>query len=547
MRHADKILYSDAIFTGTGAAPVSGGVAVLNDKILAVGSRGDIEGLAGSDTERFELGDRLILPGLCDSHAHFMLGIKDGSENFCKGLDEGTSEADCVARLRCFADAHPDLKRFFGVGWFPANWGDAPTPTKKSIDEAFPSTPVYLECADGHSMWLNSAALAECGYTRDTVPNTGEIGRFPDGELDGMLYGGGMELTIPYARDLPGEELSELAESFMKRLNAEGLTAYADMDGQTPDIMEKEYPFIKSLEDDGKLTVRLYLHPGSNYPPKALDTAYFDEFDKYRPKFDSDLLRIVGVKTYGDCVTSVYTSALLEPYADRPDTSGDLLYGDVKLYENWVLEANKRGYNVRMHCTGDRAVRMALDCYEKAGKLYGSPTLRNVVEHVELINPADIPRFAELGVIAAMQPAHLPLELGEKLVRVGPERSRYEWAMGSILHAGGVLSLGSDYYVTHFSPFPALYAAVTRKGVDGVQYGAYTKGEELTLAEALRAYTWAGAYGNRMEDKTGTLEPGKYADIAVFSKNLFATEPEEWLEAKNVLTLINGGIVYSDI
>ncbi|MDR1068017.1 MAG: amidohydrolase, partial [Clostridiales Family XIII bacterium] len=470
MDFADKILLSEAIFTGSGEVPFPGGVAVRGDKIIAVGTRADVEGLAGPETEIFELGNRLVLPGLCDSHAHFMLGVRDGSENFCRDIENGVSEADCVARLRRFADAHP-LKRYFGVGWFPANWNDAPFPTKRSLDEAFPDTPVYLECADGHSMWVNSAALAECGYTNDTVPATGAIGHFPDGELDGMLYGGGMELTIPYAKELPEEELSGLAESFLKRLNANGITAYADMDGQTPDIMALEYPFIKSLEDDGKLTIRLYLHPGSNYPPKALDVAYFDEFDKYRPKFDSDRLRIVGVKTYGDCVTSVYTSALLEPYEDKPETRGELMYGSADPYERWILEANKRGYNVRMHCTGDRAVRMALDCYEKSGKLYDTAALRNAVEHVELINEADIPRFGQLHVVAAMQPAHLPLDLGEKLVRAGRERSRYEWAFGSILRAGGVISIGSDYYVTDVSPFPALYSAVTRKGTDGVQYG----------------------------------------------------------------------------
>jgi predicted amidohydrolase YtcJ len=547
MNYADKVLFSDAIFTGNGELPISGGVAVRGDKILAVGARADIEGHVGPDTKKLELGNRLVLPGLCDSHAHFMLGMKEASKNFCKDLENSVSESDCVARMRRFVNAHPGLKRYCGFGWFPVNWNDAPTPTKRSLDEEFPDIPVYLECADGHSMWLNSAALSECGYTKDTIPGTGEIGHFPDGELNGMLYGGGMELTIPYAKDLPEEELSGLADAFIKRLNAQGITSYADMDGQTPDIMEKEFPFIKRLEDEGKLTVRLYLYPGSNYPPRALDVAYFDKFDEYRPQFNSDNLRIVGVKTYADCVASVYTSALLEPYADKPETRGELMYGSAEPYEKWILEANKRGYNVRIHCTGDRAIRVALDCYEKSGELYDTAALRNSVEHVELINEADIPRFGQLHVVAAMQPAHLPLELGEKLVRVGRERSKYEWALGSILHSGGVVSIGSDYYVTDVEPFPALYAAVTRKGTDGVKYGICTENEELTLAEALRAYTWAGAYGNRMEDKVGTLDAGKYADIAVFSKNLFEEEPEAWLSCENVLTLMNGEIVYNAI
>jgi predicted amidohydrolase YtcJ len=190
---------------------------------------------------------------------------------------------------------------------------------------------------------------------------------------------------------------------------------------------------------------------------------------------------------------------------------------------------------------------MALDCYEKAGRLYGAKDLRNAVEHVEVISEEDIPRFGKLGVVAAMQPAHLPLDCGEKLVRVGRERSRFEWAMGSILRADGVVAIGSDYYVTDFSPFPAIYAAVTRKGVDGTQFGTCTKNEEMTLAETLRAYTWAGAYSVRMEDKVGTLSPGKYADIAVFDKNLFHAAPEEWLETKNVFTMMNGEVVYTKL
>jgi len=196
-----------------------------------------------------------------------------------------------------------------------------------------------------------------------------------------------------------------------------------------------------------------------------------------------------------------------------------------------------------MHCTGDAAVRLALDCYELTAAESG-PGSRNAVEHVELVHPDDLARFGQLGVIASMQPVHLALEEGEKPIRVGPERARYEWPTASILHAGGVLALGTDYPVYDFSPFPTLYAAVTRRGPDGRPWGQHTVNENLTLAEALRAYTWGGAYAHFMEDKTGTLEPGKYADITVFDRNLFDLPPEAWLEATTTVTLLEGEIVH---
>jgi predicted amidohydrolase YtcJ len=537
-RKADLILFSDAIFTGAGLAPIPGGVAIAGQMIMAVGSREEIEPLAGPDTQRVECGNRLITPGLCDAHGHYFTGALYSSPEFCSTLPESTSEAECVAMMRAFADANPGKRRYFGYGWFPAFWNNAPLPTKRSLDSAFPDVPIYLEAGDGHSRWVNTKALEECGYTRDTVPPTGIIDKFEDGELTGLLREGGDFLTRPVATSLPEAEVAALEEDLAHRLNSKGVTAFADMNATLPENISQAYRHVKRMEEESRLTLRLYLYPGTD-----VDPARIKDIAAFRGAYASDMLKICGLKAFADGVYSTYTAASLEPYTDKPGERGTLNYPEER-YRQWVLEANRQGFGARVHCIGDRAVRVLLDIYGDAARLYPSNSLRNVIEHVEMIHPDDIPRFKEYGVTASMQPIHLVLEEGEKLIRTGKERSRYEWAFQSLIQAGAIIAVGTDYPVVNYDPFENIYAAITRKKVNGAQYGKYSLGEAMTLAQTLRAYTFGGAYANGMEHMTGLLQAGKYADIAVFSQNMFELAPEAILETEAVLTVCNGKIVY---
>jgi predicted amidohydrolase YtcJ len=208
-----------------------------------------------------------------------------------------------------------------------------------------------------------------------------------------------------------------------------------------------------------------------------------------------------------------------------------------------VLHANKKGYGVRLHCIGDAAVKLALDVYEESRAAGAATGVRNGIEHIEALRPEDIPRFAEIGAVSSMQPLHVVFNDNEKVLAVGEERAKYQWPFKSLLRAGATLAFGTDFPVVGFDPVPSLHAAVTRTNAEGKPMGT-NPGEKLSLAEAIKAYTAGGAYAVGCDETLGTLEAGKRADIAVFDRNLFGIDPQEILEAKTVMTLMNGEIVY---
>ena len=324
----------------------------------------------------------------------------------------------------------------------------------------------------------------------------------------------------------------------MKSLNVKGITTFTEMGADLPENIDSMYRIVKNMDDEGKMTVRLFLYLGTDIDPDRIN-----EIAPFTLKYNTDTLRINGLKGFANGVTSTYTAAMLKPYTDKPEDCGYMNY-PAKQYHAWVKEANKQGYGTRVHCIGDLAVRTLLDAYEESNRCNDNSKLRNTIEHIEVIDPQDIPRFEKLGVVASMQPLHLPLDEFDKINRCGAERSRYEWAHKSILDTGAVLAIGTDYPVADYDPIPNIYNAVTRIGINGVQYGEYSASEKLSLLDTLRAYTYGSAYALKMEDKIGTLVTGKYADITVINKNLFAIAEEEILNAEVILTIMNGNIVY---
>lgn len=540
MEKATYILFGNAIFTCLDSQPVPGAVVIRDNIIVAVTDRETAETYAGEDTVRIELGDALLIPGFGDAHAHFLEGAQYTSEHFCATLDQAHSEEECVQMMVEFAKKYPGLDRYFGYGWLPSYWGDAPFPTKRSLDKYFPNTPVYLKAVDGHSEWLNSAALEEAGYNSGWQPEYGTVDTFPDGELNGLVREGGDKLCKGLDTRLPEEEVEQLQRKLIQSLNAYGITTFTEMSAQMPEEITKSYRYLKKMEKDGTLTARVFLYPGTDIRPELLR-----DILPYKEKYSSDVLKINGVKGFADGVTSTYTAAMLEDYTDVPGNKGYLNHS-VRQYHAWVREANRLGLGTRTHCIGDFAVRTLLDACEASNKCNDNSKIRNTIEHIEMIDPADIPRFRELHVVPSMQPLHLPLDEFDKENRCGEKRSHYEWVHKSILQTGAVLALGTDYPIADYAPLPNIYNAVTRKGINGKQYGPYTEGEKLTLAEAIKGYTYGTAYALNMENKLGTIEPGKYADLAVIDKNLFQVPVEEILNSRVIMTMMNGNIVYKN-
>lgn len=543
MKAADIVLKSNAIFTGLDDAPRSGAIAIVGNKIDKVIGGEDIDGLIDKNSKVYDCVDKLIMPGFIDAHVHFFTGAVTSSHHICMDIEKSKSADDCIRITKNHFDNYPDAERILGFGWFPANWDDAPLPDKHSLDEAFPDKPAYLFCADAHTVWVNSKALEESNITKNTIPPYGEVVKGADGEPSGILLEGACFLVMSKLTSFPPTILREIFTDFLKEIAAYGITSLSDMTASTmDDDFIKLFSVIKEIEKDGCFTSRLNVYsslgPCENYEAeKGLREKYGH----------SGIVRYAGLKHLVDGVTSTYTGLLLEPYSDRPDTCGMSNF-DKRFYEEHVIRANKENLGVRLHCIADKSVRWALDIFEKSNKendnIGNMKGLKNSIEHIEHIHPDDIPRFKELGVIASMQPYHLTLDVNEKIRRVGKERCMWEWPHRSLLDHGAILAFGTDYPVVSFNPFANIYAATTRCADDGQPTGC-NPNERITLSEALKAYTFGGAFSYDMENETGTLAEGKLADIVVINKNLFDIPLEEIPNCDVDLTICDGKVIFS--
>ena len=544
MKTADKIIKSQTVFTALEKTPFAGAVAVSGNKIMDV-VKGDVPSeWIGDNTKIYDCGDDLVMPGFIDAHTHFFMGTAANSRYMNMEIENSTSEDDCIRMMKEYEKKNPDLKRLLGWGWFPANWDDAPLPTKESLDKAFPDKEVILYCADGHTVWLNSNGLKACNIDRNTVPPYGEVVKGPDGEPNGILMEGAGLVALEKLSDFPIDVMKEIYSDFFSSIAKKGITSVSDM---TITEMNQDYldlfERLKQMEKSGDITARLNMYsrlgPEDNYDAEV----------SLRKKYGKDgIVRYAGFKHLVDGVTSTFTGLLLEPYSDAPETSGDPANYEKEYYVKHVVQANAVDIGVRLHCIGDRAVRWALDAFEEANKVTGNDGnkkhLKNSVEHVETIHPDDIPRFSKLGVIPSMQPYHLTLDNNEKIRRCGLERCRWEWPHRSFLDSGAILAFGTDYPIVNFDPFENIYSAVTRNGDDRKPTGVNPE-EKISLAEALICYTANGAYAYDMEDELGTLEAGKLADIIVIDRNMFEIPDDEIPECNVRYTFFNGDEIYA--
>ena len=540
MNSADMIIMSNAVFTSCGDEPFEGGVAIKGNRIVAVGSREEISKYRTADTAVYDYGDQLIMPGLIDGHDHLWWGAVADSEHVVD-LTSSTSEEEAIEMIKKYAVEHPEEKRIRGFGWFPANWNDAPLPTKKTLDEAVPDRPAYMNCADAHTLWVNSLALEESGYTPDMELAAGSVGVDENGEMNGLIYEpDAMAYGWKNFYDFPEEQIRTIMKNFMKGLAAQGVTSLSEMSAdEYTDYFHDRYLVFKDMAESGEFTSRV--HAFTAFMRKT----DFTEAVKWKEEFNSSTFRVTGVKGFLDGVTSTYTGLLLEPYTDRPDTIGEGVPLDTQESLNAsVIAANAAGLPVRIHCIAEGSVRMALDAFEESLKVNGKHGLVNSIEHIETMHPDDIPRFRELGVVASMQGEHLPLEMNEKVARLGEERCRYEWPFRSLADAGAVLAFGTDFPVVYYNQFKGIYAAVARKNYDGTTAGV-DNGEKLTLPEALRANTIGSAIVYGRDDEIGTLEAGKLADVIVLDRNLFTADVEEIKDAEVALTVMDGNVVYA--
>ena len=531
---ADKIIVSTALFTGNASFPIDGFVAVKRDVIIGVGPRSEMEVYKGSGTEVWDVGSRLVVPGFHDFHLHWFLGAM--FEGFCQ-LTFGSTEDLTAKMVADYAGKHPDEEWVLGFGWHHVRWPGQTLPTRHSLDKYIPHRPVVLLNEEAHSAWLNTAALEKLGIHRDSPePPFGKIEKDDNGEPTGFLYETAVQYVVEAFHFDENVKL-RLMNGMLKKASSYGITSVSDM-LPLPGYTLGDPSFYQEFEEKGKLTTRIHFLD-------VLD-GDLERSIGYRNKYHSDKLQFSGLKQFLDGVPLTYTGYLLQPYADRPAETGGTIY-EPDVYRQLIEDADREGFRIRLHACGDAAVRMGLDLYEHARDVNGSRDSRHTIEHIEVCSPKDFDRFQKLGVIASIQPEHLTsgsMDTHAYLDRLGPERARYTWPIGSLQQHNASIAFGTDFPIVDLNPMLGLYRAVTRKHEDGTPHGGWNPKEKISLAHALIHYTKSPAYGNFRENDLGTIEAGKKADLVVLDRNPFAGEAEAILETNVWLTMMDGEVVF---
>ncbi|MED1951729.1 amidohydrolase [Brevibacillus centrosporus] len=529
---ADMIISSNAVFTGLSDRPEPASIAIAEGKIIGVGTAEEMSIFTGEQTKVHSFADQFIMPGFHDFHLHVMDGAVTMDSAY---LFTARSEKEALDIIREFAESKPDEPWVIGSAWDCGYWDTQQLPDRHSLDRILPDRPALMFHAEGHYAWVNSKALEIAGIHRDTEnPAFGSIGKDENGEPDGLLYEKAMGAVIEHAYRFPREKKRELFANFLGHAASLGITAVHDLFATESLAVLTDYDLFKEFEDEGKLTTRIHLWP-------ALD-GDLERAKRLRAKYQSDKLCVSGLKQFIDGVITARTAYLLEPYADAPNTCGETTFPPETI-KKWVVDADKEGFSIRFHAIGDGAIRLAFDAYEEAQRLNGKRDSRHSIEHVEVIHPADIPRFNELGVTASMQPDHFAMsERGVYTDRIGAEREKFVFPIHTLQKAGAKLAFGTDFPIDVLNPLLQIYRAVTR--IDSSGEKVWHPHERISLADALKAYTAGSAYGSFREQELGTLEVGKLADIVVLERNLFEVPAEEIPEVKVQVTIVDGKIVY---
>ncbi len=526
--NAETWLHNVAGYTSTTGGLREFSVLVFDDagKVVAIG---DEDLLEESPAERrIDGGGLTVLPGLIDAHAH-VLGLGLLKSNL--DLTGTPSVADATKRIGEYATGNPHKRWILGRGWNQVLWPVREFPTAAQIDAIVSDRPVWLRRIDGHAGWANSAAMRIAGIENDTAdPVGGRIIRDANGQATGIFIDLAMDLIDQHLPPPGKEDYRAALLSAIDALLAEGVTGVHDAG---IDLMNAEV--YLSMADSNELDMRIYAMTGG-----AGDV--LDAIGKPLFAYGNDHLEIASVKLYSDGALGSRGAAMIEPYSDDAENRGLPFWTQDEL-DAFVKKANGLGFQVGIHAIGDLGNRMALDAFEKAQQGKPSP-LRNRVEHAQIIQLADIPRFAKLGVIASMQTTHATSDKNMAEDRVGPERILGGYAWRRLLDSGAVVANGSDFPVELSNPFHGLYAAVTRQDRDGEPEGGWYPDQALSRAEALHSYTLAAAYAARQEDRLGSLEPGKWADFIVIDRNYFTVPASQIDDIQVIQTWVGGKKVY---
>lgn len=527
----DLLLINARIWTGDADRPWAQALAVRGERIAWLG-----DGAAPRPSARrtVDAGGRLIVPGFYDSHVH-LLGAGLGLARI--QLKDAADPTEFNRRLKEFDAKLPRDRWLLGGRWDHDRTFGGNLPTAAMLDAVVPHRPVFLHRYDGHSAVANSAALRLAGINADTPnPPGGEIVRLPDGKTpSGVLRNNAKQLVERLIPPLSPEEIGEAILAALAEARQVGVTSVEDLDGSPPVVRRQLFRLLQTLEQQGKLTCRVSLRwPLTGHQELSQLGVQFP--------FGSDWVRIGGLKGYADGSLGSSSAKMFQPYVHEPTQRGVWVTPPGQL-KTLIEEADAAGLNICVHCIGDEANALLLDLYQTAAAKNGPRDRRFRIEHAQILRPDDYARFAAGKVIASMQPYHVVDDGRWAEGRIGRDRCAAGYAYRSLLDAGVVLALGSDWPVAPLDPLLGIDAAVHRRTLDGKHPAGWIPEQKITVAQALRGYTWGSAYAAGRERVQGTLAPGYLADFVMLDHDILDPNLAEKIAGTKVLLTVVGGRV----
>jgi len=528
---ADLVITGGMVWTGLSTgAPRVGNVAIAGGKILAIDDDAGIARYVGPRTERIRADGGLVMPGFTDGHTHFVDG---GFQLASVDLRNAATPAEFIRRIKQYATTLKPGEWILGGDWDHTLWPGQPLPRHEWIDSITPNNPVFVNRVDGHEALANGAALRAAGVTKDTpTPAGGEILRDArTGEPLGIFKDRALDVIDRVVPDPSPERRDSALARALAHAAALGVTATAHMSASWADLAS-----YRRLERAGRLTLRAALYlPLDDWRTVAESVSHGARGDAW--------VKIGGLKGFMDGSAGSRTAYFFDPYSDSAGYRGLLQHPETDM-RRWIGNADSAGLQIAVHAIGDRANAILLSIYDSLTRAHGPRDRRFRVEHAQHLRPEDIPVFGRLGVIASMQPYHA-IDDGRWVERrIGPVRIKSTYAFRSLLDTGARLAFGSDWTVAPLDPILGVYAAVTRRTLDGKNPGGWVPEQKISVGEALRAYTAGNAYATFDDATRGTLTPGYAADVVVLDRNLFTMLADSLDQARVRYTIAGGKVVF---
>jgi predicted amidohydrolase YtcJ len=529
---ADLIITNAKVWTVDKSRPTAQAVAILGERIVAVGSNADVGVWHGSKTQTIDAHGKLLLPGFNDAHVHFISG---GSQLDYVQLNDAASAQEFTRRIGDKARSLRPGEWVLGGDWDETKWSPAALPTRETIDSVTSATPVFVSRYDGHMGLANSAALKLAGITKETPdPPGGTIVRDAQGNPTGALKDAAMDYLDKVIPALTSAQRMHAAKRALAHAAALGVTSVQDMNPDYADIA-----VYTRLREQGELTTRIYGAP--------LITQVDDQVKMgIRHAFGGPDLRIGAVKAYADGSLGSGTAYFFEPFTDQPGNYGLLseLMQPLSLMRERMMAADAAGLQICTHAIGDRGISMILDLYSEIAQAHGAADRRWRIEHAQHMAAKDFARFAQLKVIASVQPYHAIDDGRWAEQRIGHDRASRTYAFRTFLQHGVRLAFGTDWDVAPLNPMLTIYAAVTRATLDGKNPNGWFPEQKLNVAEAIEAYTMGSAYAEFQEQDKGSITVGKLADLVLLSDDILTIEPARIREVKILKTILGGKLTW---